>query len=265
MSAGRAFWNGSVARSETRSLSNPSRVADQKTQYDDTNKRFGEPPLPGQSYADIDDIDRLLSLPDAAIHRDVDKVVLAANDAAGVVTAVVAPSTIYGRGRGPVNRRSQQVPALAAYALREGYAPVVGTGRQEWNNVHVADVSAALALLVDAALDPARNRDPERFGPRAYYVLEVGSHAWGSVAEWVARAVHDQGFAAEARTETRPYAEVMARGGSHTWAANSKGVTQRAPRYLGWRPAQGSLEDDIPDTVAWEAERLGIKPAGRAD
>ena len=187
---------------------------------------------------------------------------LAANDNPGTVTAIVAPCTIYGRGRGPVNQRSQQVPAMAEYLLHQGYAPIIGSGRQEWDNVHIADVSAAVALLLAAALDPDRRRDPDVFGPGGYFILAAAVHSWGQVARWVAESAYTLGFMGEVKTETLSYDEVMAHGGNRTWAANSKGVAQRAAKYLGWQPRERSLLDEIPDTVALEAARLGIDPTG---
>lgn len=62
--------------------------------YDEQHGRFGQPPLPAETYHDIDDIDRIVNLPPKAAHRDVDEVVLAANGPA-VRTLIVSPPTIY--------------------------------------------------------------------------------------------------------------------------------------------------------------------------
>ncbi len=187
---------------------------------------------------------------------------LAANDDPGVITAIVAPPTIYGTGRGPVNRRSKQVNAMARFLLHEGYAPIIGPGKAEWDGVHIHDLAAMFALLVQAALDPARNRDPDLFGPRAYYFLENGSFVWGEVAHWVAEAAFHQGFMAEPKTETLSMEDVLRIAGrmGSSWGTNSKSVAVRARKYLGWQPHGRSLKEDIPDTIKDEAEILGIKP-----
>ena len=51
-------------------------------------------------YDDWDGIDELITLPDGAAHRHVDKIVLAASKANPdkIKTAIVCPPTIYGRG-----------------------------------------------------------------------------------------------------------------------------------------------------------------------
>lgn len=80
-------------------------------QRDMSEQRYGQPPYADDKYDDIADIEKVISLPDEAIHRNIDKIVLAAsaNSAGGAVrTAIVGPPCISGAGRGPVNTRSIQ-------------------------------------------------------------------------------------------------------------------------------------------------------------
>ncbi|KAI2614881.1 NAD(P)-binding protein [Hypoxylon sp. NC1633] len=217
------------------------------TWYDYEHKRFGQAPLPDQRYHDIDDIERIVNLPDQALHRDIDKIVLAANSP-GVRTLILGPPTIYGRGRGPLNQRSIQVPGIAEYTLTHGYAPIQPPGLAEWDNVHVHDVSDFFVLAVDAVLDLVKSRDPEIFGPRGYFFVENGVHLWSDVARWVAAEAAKQGFVPEPITKDVD----ITRFGS-----NSKSVAARAKKYLGWAPKSPSLEDEIAATVAFEAKKLG--------
>lgn len=232
-------------------------------QYDETAKRYGQPPLPQEKYDDVKDLGRLVNLPDQAFHRDVDKIVLAAASTvpAAVKPAIVAPPTIYGPGRGPGNQRSIQVYQLARFGLRKGYVPYVGTGAVEWDNVHVHDLSDLLVTLVEAALDPRRSGDAEVFGPRAYFLAENGTHSWGEVARWVADEAHRQGFLPEASVRQTDMEGIKLDGVSNaSWGTNSKGTATRARKYLGWDPKGRSLKEEIPDIVASEAAKLGIKP-----
>ncbi|KAL2016361.1 hypothetical protein VTK56DRAFT_3819 [Thermocarpiscus australiensis] len=236
--------------------------------YDQTHNRYGQPPLPAETYDDLADINRLLTLPDQANHRDVDKIVLSANNepagGGSIRTAIVAPPTIYGRGRGPVNTISIQVPALARFVLAHGYAPVIGTGKTEWDHVHVSDVSALLVALVEAALDPARNKDPDVFGGRAYFFCRSGTHVWGEVASKIGAEAVRQGFVKEAvaKEVSIDAAEVPPIG--RTWGFNSKGVASRAKKYLGWEPRGPSFDEEIPAVVEYEGKRKGsAKPCGR--
>lgn len=205
-------------------------------------------------------MDRILNLPDEANHRDVDKIILEAATAnPAVKPAIVGPPTIYGPGRGPVNQRSVQVYELARYGLSKGYVPYVNTGKTEWDNVHVHDLGDLFVLLVDAALDPKKRVDPELFGPKTYFFAENGVHVWGEVSQWVADEAHRQGFLKEATVKQIDMEEVKAQSGNPTWGLNSKSTATRPRKYLGWSPKGKSLKDEIPDVVAGEAKRLGLK------
>lgn len=230
--------------------------------YDETYHRFGQPPIPEETYDDIADITRILTLPDQAYHRVVDRIVLAANQTpASIRTAIVGPPMIYGPGRGPVNQRSIQVPELARFVLEKGYAPYVGTGKTEWDNVHIHDVSALFVSLVDAALDPTKNKDPELFGEKAYYFAESGKHAWGELAGWIAEEAKAQGFVEEAKlVETDMEGLRHGTSANSTFGTNSSSKAVRARKYFGWSPKGGSLRDEIPDIVRSEAKKIGVKP-----
>lgn len=161
-------------------------------QRDVLEKRFGQPPHPDEKFDDVADVAKVTSLPDEAIHRKVDRIVLAANassdvrrgPAAAARTAVVGPPCIFGPGRGPANARSIQVYDMVRFGLREGFVPVVGTGLAEWDHVHVHDLSDLVVRLVEAAQDGAGlAKDPEVFGEKGYFFCEAGAHRWGDVAK----------------------------------------------------------------------------------
>ncbi|KAK0730337.1 hypothetical protein B0H67DRAFT_28589 [Lasiosphaeris hirsuta] len=231
--------------------------------YDKVNRRYGQPPLPSETYDDIASLPRLLTLPDEALHRDVDKIVLATNHfpSSPVQTSIVAPPTIYGAGRGPVNTTSQQLPALARFVLQKGFAPKVGTGAVEWDNVHVTDVSSLLLQLVEiAALDPARARsDTGLFGGQAYFFCANETpHVWGKVAEEIAQEAVKQGYLKEVLSKTVEMDEIP----DKSWGTNSKSVASRAKKFLGWAPKGPALEDEITGIVEFEAKRIGAKKIG---
>ncbi|KAF9875825.1 hypothetical protein CkaCkLH20_06757 [Colletotrichum karsti] len=230
------------------------------TWYDTKHERYGEAPLPDQDYHDIRDIDRLLSLPDEAIHRNVDKIVLAANSPA-VRTAIVSPPTIYGAGRGPLNRRSMQVPGLAKATLEKGFAPIIKPGKTEWDHVNVRDLSAFFVTLVEGTRDASLNADLEVFGPRAYYFVESGTHVWSDVARWIAEEAHKQGFLPAPLTKEATIKEVLqSTGAGATWGLNSKSKAERGPKYWGWKGTAQTLKETIPEVVASEATLLHLQP-----
>ncbi|KAI1342786.1 NAD(P)-binding protein [Xylariaceae sp. FL0016] len=216
--------------------------------YDLQEKRFGQASLPEQRYHDIDDIERITSLPHHAPHRDVDEVVLAANDDPAVRTLIVSPPTIYGTGDGPVNQRSMQVPRLAAQVLEEGFAPVQAPGLTEWNHVHIRDLGDFFVLAVDAALDPKLNADPEIFGKKGYHFLESGSHKLSDTAKWIAEEAVGLGLLDKVEVKEVQDPRI---------GANSQAIAARARKYLGWEPKAKGFREEIVDAVKVEAKKLG--------
>ncbi|KAK0655669.1 hypothetical protein B0T16DRAFT_16025 [Cercophora newfieldiana] len=226
--------------------------------YDQLHRRYGQPPLPSETYDDITSLPRLLTLPDSAMHRDVDKIVLSVNHLTPAAkTAIVAPPTIYGVGRGPINTISQQLPGLAQFILKNGFAPSPApTGLTEWDNVHVSDVSSLFLALVEAAVNPNQRDNPEIFGLSAYYFCENGKpHVWGEVSAKLAQKAVEQGYLKEAVTKLVPFKELTVKSA----ALNSRSVASRARKYLGWEAKGPELEGELAGIVETEAKRLGVK------
>lgn len=229
--------------------------------YDMDNQRCGEPPLPEQSYNDLDGIDKVTSVPDSAFHRAVDKIVLdyAAQDPEAVKVAIVCPPCIYGPGRGSVNQTSQQIPGLIANTLEEGFGPFIGSGLTEWDNVHVQDLSGLIVLLAAQSTLAEKNSRAENeiWGPKGYHFAENGTHKWSAIAEVIAKEAYKQGLiqSSEAKELDLEVAKEKYSYPLIWWGSNSKGKAKRARKYLGWQPNHPSLEDTIPEAVRLEAQR----------
>ncbi|KAJ4164373.1 hypothetical protein LMH87_006049 [Akanthomyces muscarius] len=207
------------------------------TWYDQKHDREGEPPLPEQTYHDIDDIKRLVTLPDYAHHRNVD-ILVQETISDAVKVAILCPPTIYGEGSGPVNRRSIQVPELAKATLKAGYAPVIGKGETEWDNVHIDDLADLFVKVLDATQNPSKSKNPEIFGLHGYFLASNGVHRWSEVSQWIADEADKQGYkpGTKTKTVTLNEAERVAGPAAASFARNSKGIPQRAEKYLGWKP-----------------------------
>lgn len=228
--------------------------------YDTDHERYGEPPLPEQSYDDLDGVDKVTSLPDSAFHRDVDKIVLAyaAEDPEAVKVAIVSPPTIYGPGRGPANQTSRQIPSLIATTLQEGYGPIIGAGHTEWDNVHVQDLSNLIVLLAAQSALPEKNAaEKEIWGPKGYFFAENGTHKWSDMAKAIAKEAHKQGLIQSSEAKNLDFEVAKKRHGfeSLSWGLNSKGKARRARKYLGWQPKHPSLVESIPEAVRSAAQR----------
>lgn len=225
------------------------------TYFDDSAGRLGE--WSEQEFNDWDRVAELTGLPDAAFHRDVDKLVLAAGSES-VKTAIVCPPTIYGRGRGPVSGRSRQLYELASLVLREGFVPIVGAGKARWNGVHVQDLSDAFVLLSEAAA--AGNLDPEIWGEKGYHLAENGEFVWGDIARLVGKKAVELGYLKEQPQErqlSREEAFKVADFQAVSWGLNSRAKAERLRKVLGWKPHGKSPEEEIPEILKSEKERLG--------
>ncbi|KAL8716922.1 MAG: hypothetical protein Q9225_005786 [Loekoesia sp. 1 TL-2023] len=207
-------------------------------------------------YDDWDGIGEVTSLPDFAPHRKVDKIFLGAS-ASNVKPAIVCPPLIYGLGRGPGNQRSIQLPELSRCTLQKGHGIQVGAGKTYWTNVHVHDLSDVFVGLVEAA---AAGGEQASWGNEGYYFTENGEHVWGDIARVVAATAHKQGFISSANVEVLSNKEIdeMCPSGTLLWGANSRCRAIRARKLLGWSPKGKSIEEETPNTVAYEADIRGF-------
>lgn len=87
-------------------------------------------------------------------------------------TALVFPPLIYGRGRGPVNQRSVQVPESAKATLQRRAGFQVGKGQSICSNVHITDISQIFAKLVEKAVQGEDNG--ELWNENGLYFAENG-------------------------------------------------------------------------------------------
>lgn len=149
----------------------------------------------------------------------------------GVQTVIIAPSLIYGLGRG-VHRHSMQVPWLIDVARKFGVAKHIGPGTNRWANVHIDDLVDLYALAVDKA--PAG----------AFYYAENGENSMREVCEAISRTL-GLGGTSEPMTVAEAADEWGEGPAANTMGSNSRVRAKRARTELGWTPAARSLIDEI--------------------
>jgi len=211
------------------------------------------------TYNDWDGTKEVTSLPDAALHRDVDKIVLAASKGAGEVkTAIVCPPCIYGPGRGPGNQDSVQVYKYSAATLKRGKGFIINEGANIWTESHIRDLSKIFLGLVTSALEP--NGGKATWNEDGYYFSETGTFAWGDIGKAIAKIAHEKKLidTNEVDTITTNDADKLLPMGSYLWGTNSRCKAQRASKLLGWKPQEKSLMDLLPEIVEGEAKKLGL-------
>ncbi len=186
-------------------------------------------PAGGESVADVFDEDTPFTpTPARAPRVALDKKVRAARDLRAVV---IAPSLIYGRGRGH-NPDSIQVPWLIALARKHGVPKHIGPGANAWSNVHIDDLVDLYLLALDKA--PAG----------AFYFAENGENTMREVCAAIGRLLGQDG-----RTEAMTLEQAAAEWGegpaNNTMGSNSRVRARRARRELGWTPSAPSLLEEI--------------------
>ncbi|KAI9727383.1 MAG: hypothetical protein M1834_008454 [Cirrosporium novae-zelandiae] len=234
-------------------------------------------------FNDLTGINELITLPDDAFHRDVDKIVLetGTKHAEVVKTALVCPPTIYGKvsvrfamkstnehegvGRGPCSKRGRQVYELANTTLKQKQAPIIGAGKSRWNNLHIHDLGDLYCLLVDAAV--SGNTNPEAWGAHGYYLAENGEHMWGEVSKAMAECAAELGYIPSAQVAPMDVDRARELLGFEavSWGLNSRAKAERARLILGWKPSRPSLNEEIPVMVKgeWERLRAGIETTAK--
>jgi nucleoside-diphosphate-sugar epimerase len=178
----------------------------------------------------FDDETPFTPTPQRAPRVEIDKMVRAAADK-NVRSIVIAPSLIYGPGRG-LNPHSIQVPWLIALAKKSGIAKHIGSGENRWSNVYIDDLVALYLLAIEKA--PAG----------AFYFAENGENSMRETCEAISRML---GFGG--RTQSMTVEEAAAEWGegpaNDTMGSNSRVRAKRGRAELGWAPKGPSLIEEI--------------------
>ncbi|EOD51025.1 putative nucleoside-diphosphate-sugar epimerase protein [Neofusicoccum parvum UCRNP2] len=122
-------------------------------------------------YDDWDGLEEVTSLPDAAMHRPVEKIVLEAGDE--VRTAIVSPPWIYGRSRASPVEHSVATTTISMFQAH-GKGIRVGQGMARWGTVHIHDLSEVFLRLVEEAV---KGGGAATWGRQGYYFVESGDVA----------------------------------------------------------------------------------------
>ncbi|KZL68646.1 nucleoside-diphosphate-sugar epimerase [Colletotrichum incanum] len=174
-------------------------------------------------------------------------------DDSNVNTALVFPPIIYGRGTGPVNQRSVQIPSLAKATLDRKRGVQVGKGLSRWGNVHVEDVSQLVFRLVEKAVEA--KGEEQVWNSNGLYLTGVGEIPFGEISKLIATAAARKGLIPTDEVELvgPEEANSLLPHGAVLYGTNARSEALRGKEVLGWAPAGESLEDEIPKAVAREA------------
>jgi nucleoside-diphosphate-sugar epimerase len=228
--------------------------------YDHEQKGLDFGALSTKIFNDWDSVKEVISLPDAAIHRKVDKAVLEAEKLdSNIKTVIVSPPVIYGVGRGPVNQRSIQIPELIKGTLVKGHGIQVLEGNARWSTIHVHDLSDLYLRLVEEAVKGGGNAT---WGADGYYFAQNDEIRWGDVGHWAADEAYKHGFIKSDEMVSLEPEEAnridFLGAGALLWGVNSRSRAERAAKLLNWEPMMKSVKEEMENAVLIEAKALGL-------
>lgn len=221
-------------------------------------------------YSDEKSIDEINSLDAKQPHRPVDKIVQDISSRnPKVKTAIISPSTIFGRSNGYDNVVSIQIPFLAKLSVRRGRGFTVYDGNYIWSHVHIADLGDLYQLLLEKLLkgeSVPEGRDGYYFGslflhnegPATENPTEI-EHTWAGVAKAVTEKLAARNLIKSAEVdhldadevahiyEKEPFAPSY-------WGSNSRSRADNGAK-IGWKPTHTS-EKEFWDSIDEDLDYL---------
>ncbi|KAG8932970.1 hypothetical protein FRC01_011535 [Tulasnella sp. 417] len=212
--------------------------------YDDNNLDDIKGIRVDAQHRDDNNLDDIKGIRVDAQHRDVDLEILSAGKTSLIDPYIIAPCTVYGKGRGPVRNLSIQVNNMIRVALRRKELVQVGPGTNLWNSVHIDDLANLYGLLLDHALS-GRDKSTDPF--ERFYWGSGDEYVWGDITKELARLLYARGVI---QTETRKIIKVEEEPILDPTATNSRSVSNRGIA-LGWTRSGTPLFETLPQEVEW--------------
>lgn len=184
------------------------------------------------------------SIPGYAPHRFVDVEVFAAAKKGLLKTYLMVPPTVFGKGLGTFaeNRMSIQIPRLVYQSLVNRKVMYVGEGKNQWTNVHVADLAELYLLVMDSAL---KDTAPE--GLKGIYYPASEYFVWSDAAHRIAEILYSKKLIAN------PVAATGLQKGWF-WGSNVR-MKSTNGALLGWEPKHGGTQEML-ENIEWDAELM---------
>ncbi|KAK5732235.1 hypothetical protein LTR17_010681 [Elasticomyces elasticus] len=214
-------------------------------------------------WSDVDDIDAITSMPDIAVHRNVDKIIqnAAAEHGDKLKTAIICPPDIYGPGRGPGGIRSVFFPMFVAEARKVGATFYANDGSNGRSWVHIDDLMAVYMKVVEAA---AKGGDGADWGKEGYYFASSQEVSQKDIAIEAGKLLHAHGLLSTAEPkkltlnevsglmEGHPYYPMI---GTYLWAGNSRTRSHRAEKLFGYKPSAPTIWETLEADLLASAEK----------
>ncbi|KAI0822500.1 NAD-P-binding protein [Trametes gibbosa] len=212
-------------------------------------------------YSDLD-IASLEALPPTAIHRPVDLLIVAADEAGYARTHIIMPSVIYGVAQnalvdaGIANAHTIIIPLYVRSALRNGAVAVLDNGAGLWGYIHIDDITDLYVGMFDALLE---SLEKVSHGREGYFIGEGGELSGTASLTGLAQAMFELGHVSSPEAvhynleEIGRYFDGDASSGfknevyngqliGRAVFANTRCKAERAHRDFGWTPKHSTKD-----------------------
>lgn len=201
------------------------------------------------------------SIADDAPHRSVDLAILKRRNELGdkAKISIVLPPVIYGLGK--ENRLSIQIPTLARFAIKHGYAGYFGKGKAVWGQIHVSDLARGYLTILHYLERTSGGEVLEN----PYFFIENGDeYSWERCAEEIGRALQKAGKIQDPTPKQIPselYGDLFGDWSAAVVGQNARNRANRL-RALGWKPQEKStfdsfVSDELPILLAEKGDFNG--------
>ena len=211
-------------------------------------------------WSDIDDIDAIWSLPDNAMHRNVDKIIQAAAEQHGnnLKTAIICPPDIYGPGKGLARSQSVYFPTFYAESVKLGQTFYANSGKNSRSWVHIDDLMTVYRRLVESA---ANGGDGKDWGKDGYYFCSSQEATQYDMAVAAGKIFKKHGVLENEEPKQLSVDQVNGMLSHYKvpglalymYAANSRTRADRANKVLGYEPRAPTIWETM------EADLLAYK------
>lgn len=205
------------------------------------------------------------SIADDAPHRQIDLAILERRKQLGAKAkiSIVLPPVIYGLGK--ENRLSIQIPTMARFALKHGFAGFCGGGKAVWGQIHVSDLAKGYMHI----LHYMESSSGDEVLKNPYFFVENGDeHSWERMAAEIGTALHNAGRVQDPKPRQIPeelFGDLFQEWSVPVIGQNARNRANRL-RALGWKPQAKStfdsfVEDELPVLLTEKGEFKGYGAA----
>lgn len=194
------------------------------------------------------------SIADDAPHRQIDLAILERRKQLGAraKVCIVLPPVIYGLGK--ESRLSIQIPTMARFALKHGFAGFCGGGKAIWGQIHISDLAKGYLTI----LHSMESSSGDTVLQNPYFFIENGDElSWEAMAAGIGAALHNAGKLQDATPREIPqelFGDLFQEWSIAVIGENARNRANRL-RALGWKPRAKStfasfVEDELPVLLA---------------